>query len=69
MFLLLTQAESLYDFTIACDVTVIEVVKECAALAYELCEAACGSEILVVLFQMFREVLDTECEESYLALC
>lgn len=66
---LLTQTESLDDGTVAVDVAVVEVIKECAALAYELCEAACCLEILVITLQVLREVLDAEGEKSNLALC
>ena len=47
----------------------VKAVKECAALAYELCEAACCLEILVITLQVLREVLDAEGEKSNLALC
>jgi len=66
---LLTETESLDDGTIAIDVAVVEVVKECTALTYELCQRASCTEVLVVLLQVLGEVLDAESEKCNLALC
>ena len=35
---LLTQTESLDDGTIAVDVAVVQIVEQCAALSYQLCQ-------------------------------
>ena len=35
---LLTQTESLDDSTIAIDVAVVQIVEQCAALSYQLCQ-------------------------------
>ena len=35
---LLTEAESLDDCTVAIDVAVVQIVKQCAALSYQLCQ-------------------------------
>lgn len=68
-FYLLSQTESLDDGTIAVDVAVVEIVKECTALTYELCQRAGCLEVLVVLLQVLCEVLDTISEKCNLALC
>ena len=35
---LLTEAESLDDCTVAIDVAVVQIVEQCAALSYQLCQ-------------------------------
>lgn len=57
------------DSTVALDVTSLQIVEQCAALAYELCKRTGCAEILVVGLQVLGEVLDAEREESNLALC
>ena len=65
---LLTQTESLDDSTIAIDVAVVQIVEQCAALSYQLCQWTCGSIIFTVLLKMFRQVGNTVWEQCYLAL-
>ena len=56
---LLTEAESLDDCTVAIDVAVVQIVKQCAALSYQLCQRTCGSIIFTVLLKMFRQMGNT----------
>ena len=66
---LFAETQSLDDGTIAIDVAVVQIVKESAALTYQLGQGAGGSEILVVLLQVLSQVRDAIREESNLAFC
>lgn len=65
---LLTEVECLHDCTIACDVLTLEVVEQTATLTYELHERTVGAIVLMVLFHVLSEVVDTISEEGNLAL-
>ena len=65
---LLTQAESLDECTVAVDVLVVEILQQFAATAYHLGQGTSGTEVLVVLLQVFRQVLNAESEQGDLAL-
>ena len=64
---LLTQAESLDQFTIAVDVLVVKVLQELTTTTYHLRQCTSGTEVLVVLLQVLRQVLDAIAEQGYLA--
>ena len=57
--LLLAEAEGLDDSTIASDVAVVQIVEQCAALSYQLCQRTCGSIIFTVLLQVLRQMGNT----------
>ena len=65
---LLTQTESLDEFTIAVDVLVVEVLQELTTTTYHLGQCTCCTEVLVILLQVLGEVLDAESEQGHLAL-
>ena len=66
-FALLTQAESLDQFMITVDVLVVKVLQEFTTTTYHLRQCTCGTEVLVVLLQVLRQVLDAIAEQGYLA--
>ena len=65
---LLTQAESLDEFTITIDVLVVKILKELTTATYQLGQRTSGTEVLVVLLQVLGEVLNAISEQGYLAL-
>ena len=65
---LLTQAESLDEFTITIDVLVVEILQEFTTATYQLGQRTSGSEVLVVLLQVLGEVLNAIGEQGYLTL-
>ena len=58
-FLLLAEAKSLNNCTIACNITVVKVVQKRTTLTYQLCKSSCCSIIFTVLLKMFRQVGNT----------
>ena len=67
-FGLLTQAERLDDSTVAVDVDVVEMLQQLAATAYHHGQRAGGVEVLVILLQVLRQVLDAIGEQGNLSL-
>ena len=65
---LLTQTESLDQFTIAVDVLVVEVLQKLTTATYHLGQCTCCTEVLVILLQVLGEVLNAESEQGNLAL-
>ena len=65
---LLTQAESLDEFTITIDVLVVKILKELTTATYQLGQRTSSTEVLVVLLQVLGEVLNAISEQGYLAL-
>ena len=65
---LLAETEGLDDGTIAIDVSVVEILQHLAAATDELGQRAGGTEVLVVLLQVLRQVLDAIGEQCNLAL-
>lgn len=64
-----SQPESLDDSTVAIDVALFEISQQAAALAHELCQRTRGDEVLVVGFDMLREVGDAIGEQGNLGFC
>ena len=56
---LLAEAEGLDDGTIAVDVAIVEVIEQCTALSYQLCQRTCGSIIFTVLLEVLRQMGNT----------
>ena len=56
---LLAEAEGLDDGTIAVDVAIVEVIEQCTALSYQLCQRTCGSIIFTVLLYVLRQMGNT----------
>jgi len=65
---LLTDAQLLNDGTVAVNLAVLEVVEHPAALTYQFQQAEAGAVVLLVHFQMLREVLNAVGEQSNLRL-
>ena len=65
---LLTQAESLDEFTITIDVLVVKILKELTTATYQLGQRTSSTEVLVVLLQVLSEVLNAISEQGNLAL-
>ena len=66
--LLLAQAESLHNGTIAVNVLVVEILQHLAATTHELGQRAGCTIVLVVLLQVLSQVLDAVAEQCNLAL-
>lgn len=67
-FRLSTQTERLDDGTVAVDVALVEIVKQCAALTYQLCQGTGRNMVLVVFLEVLCHVGDTVGEQCNLAL-
>ena len=65
---LLAQAECLHDGTVAVDILLVEIFQHFAATTYQLGQRTGSAEVLVVLLQVLREVLDAIGEQGNLAL-
>ena len=59
---LLTDAELFDDSTIALDVFCLQVIQHTTALTYQSGQCALRTEVLAVLLQVLRQVVDTESE-------
>lgn len=57
--LLLTQTEGLDDCTITSYIAVVQIVEQCAALSYQLCQRTSGSIIFTVLLEVLRQMGNT----------
>lgn len=55
------------DRAVTVDVLADQIVEKAAALTYECFQRTGGSEVLVVLLEVLREVLDPDGEQSDLA--
>ena len=64
---LLTQAEGLHEVTIALDVVALQVVKQRAALTYELHERTLSRMIFTVCLHVLRQVGNTVRKQGHLA--
>ena len=64
---LLTQTQSLHNSTITIDIVDVEVLQELTTTTYHLRQGTGGTEVLVVLLQVLRQVLDAIAEQGYLA--
>ena len=68
-WILLTQAESLDDVTVAVDVALLQVSEQATTLTDELCQRASGHEVLVVCLHVLCQVSDAIGEQGNLCLC
>ena len=66
---LLTNTEFFDDCTVALDVFSLQVIQHAATLTYEGSQSTLSTEVLTVSLQVLGEVVDTEGEQSDLALC
>ena len=67
--ILLAETQCLYNGTVTVDVTVVEIVEQSAALAYELRQRTSRNIVFVVLLHVLGQVLDTISEKRNLTLC
>ena len=66
---LLTDTQLFDDSTITLDVFCLQVVEQATTFTYQHGQSALSTEVLVVLLEVLGEVVDTEGEQSDLALC
>ena len=68
IYLLLTQAESLDNGTVAINVVDIKILQQLAATTYHHGQRASGDIILMILLQVLCQMLNTIGEQSNLSL-
>lgn len=64
-----TQTKGFNYRTIAFNVAVVQIIKQCTALTYKHSKRPSCSMILTVLLKVFRQMGNTVGEQCYLALC
>ena len=68
-FFLLTNTEFFDDSAVTLDVFGLQIIQQAATLSNKCGQGALCTEVLTVRFQVLRQVVDTEGEQSDLALC
>ena len=65
---LLTNTEFFDDSAVTLDVFCLQVIQHTTTLTYQCGQCALRTEVLAIVLQVLREVVDTEGEQSDLAL-